>query len=367
MTASPIEWLQNPDGSKGKSWNPVRGCSRVSHGCDSCYAMRQAHRFAGEGGTYEGLTTLRKGKVDWSGEARFVPDMLDTPLRWRKPQRVFVNSMSDMFHHSVTFEQIAAVFGVMAACPQHTFMVLTKRPERAVEFFAWLDEQARGLPSLVGAQPSPAEFAQSGAVLMFADQAMGFRFSRNIDEKSVRLFVETTRRPWPLPNVHLGVSAENQATADERIPLLLKCPAAVRWVSAEPLLGPIAFTDVREKLLDGSERSKNALVANDSLFGEDALSRNRCSWVVVGGESGQGARPMNLEWMRSVVEQCKAAGTPVFCKQFGARPFEMGQGLLDDDDPDAVDVCPIRLKHKKGADLSEIPGDWPREYPRSEP
>lgn len=126
-----IEWTD-------ATWNPVRGCSRVSPGCDNCYAMHVAHRFSGPGMPYEGLTVLRKGKTDWAGIARFVPDHLSDPLRWTKPRHVFVNSVSDLFHHTVSNEQIAAVFGVMAASPRHTFQVLTKRPERMVEWFEQL-------------------------------------------------------------------------------------------------------------------------------------------------------------------------------------------------------------------------------------
>ncbi|HEX2677999.1 MAG TPA: DUF5131 family protein, partial [Polyangiales bacterium] len=133
MGETAIEWTDTV-------WNPVRGCARVSPGCESCYAERQAHRFSNPGGPYEGLTVLGKHGPRWSGRARFVPETLDAPLRWRKPRRIFVNSMSDLFHHDITNEQIAAVFGVMAACPQHTFQVLTKRAERLPEWFRWVDE-----------------------------------------------------------------------------------------------------------------------------------------------------------------------------------------------------------------------------------
>jgi protein gp37 len=123
-----IEWTD-------RTWNVVRGCSRVSPGCDNCYAMGQAHRFAGPGKPFDGLTryTAKRG-VDWAGFARFVPEKLAEPLSWRKPQRIFVNSMSDLFHESLSNEEIAAVFGVMAACPQHTFQILTKRPKRMREW-----------------------------------------------------------------------------------------------------------------------------------------------------------------------------------------------------------------------------------------
>ncbi|MGW8286400.1 MAG: DUF5131 family protein, partial [Candidatus Deferrimicrobiaceae bacterium] len=131
-----IEWTKGDDGTKGKAWNPVIGCRRVSDGCSRCYAERMAYRLEKMGQKqYAGLTVLGKSGRRWTGEVRLVPDKLGEPLRWRKPRRVFVNSMSDLFHEDVPDEYIAAVFGVMAACPQHTFQVLTKRPERAAEWF----------------------------------------------------------------------------------------------------------------------------------------------------------------------------------------------------------------------------------------
>lgn len=282
-----IEWCS-------KTWNPVRGCSRVSPGCDHCYAMGQAHRFAGPGKPYEGLTTIRRGKVDWSGVARFVPGALDEPLRWRKPERVFVNSMSDLFHHSLSFEQIAAVFGVMAACPQHTFLVLTKRPERAVQFFSWLAASA---------------VSMGGPTVNAARGARWFAWNF-VDESRREFRVHDPEQPWiwPLPNVHLGVSCENQETADERIPLLLKCPAAVHWVSAEPLLGPLNL-----HLLLCTHANPEHPEHKFSLVCNGASDR----WVVVGGESGPGARPFDLAWARSIVEQCETAEVPCFVKQFG--------------------------------------------------
>lgn len=197
-----------------ETWNPLRGCSKVSPGCKNCYAETMAARFAGPGQPYEG--TIDRGR--WNGQIRLVPEKLAEPLRWRRPRRIFVNSMSDIFHESVPFEFVAAVFGVMAACPQHVFQVLTKRPERAAEFFKWAS-------SLHAAEETHIadiceEFSRGAGVCV--DPKYGL--------------VE-----WPLPNVWLGVSVEDQTTADERIPHLLQCPAAVRWVSYEPALGPVDF------------------------------------------------------------------------------------------------------------------------------
>ena len=204
---SKIEWTN-------ATWNPIRGCSRVSEGCRHCYAESVAARFSGPGLPYEGLVRIASGKpTGWNGVVRMVHEHLADPLRWKRPRRVFVNSMSDLFHESLTNEQIAAVFGVMAAAPRHTFQVLTKRSARMREWFAWVaDHGARGARS--------ACRASAALYLVASPEVPGG------DE-------------WPLRNVWLGVSTENQAAADERIPELLRTPAAVRWISAEPLIGPV--------------------------------------------------------------------------------------------------------------------------------
>ena len=226
-----IEWTD-------KTWNPVRGCSMVSEGCRNCYAMRFAHRWPK---LYGGLTDSTQR---WTGDVRLVPEMLDAPLHWRKPRRIFVNSMSDLFHEAVPSQFIADCFGVMEKAKQHTFQILTKRPERL--------------------------------------------------EEVMRLFCYGV----PLPNVWLGVSVEDQATADERIPLLLETPAAVRFVSYEPALGPVDF----ETWL------------NYGRLGEKWDSIN---WLIAGGESGPHARPAHPDWFRSVRDQCLAAQVPFFFKQWG--------------------------------------------------
>lgn len=228
-----------------ETWNPVRGCSRVSEGCRHCYAERVAARFSGPGKPYEGLAVMKSDGPHWTGKVRLVAAALDLPLRWRKPRRIFVNSMSDLFHKGLTDHEILKVFVTMARARQHTFQILTKQPRRMLEWF------------LVCADDTVRPLAWAGV-------------------------------PWPLPNVWLGVSVEDQETADERIPLLLQTPAAVRWVSAEPLLGPIEFP---------------------------TMLRNWIDWLVVGGESGPGARPMHPDWARGLRDQCVAAGVPFFMKQ----------------------------------------------------
>jgi protein gp37 len=219
MSDTSIEWTD-------VTWNPVRGCRRVSPGCEHCYAERVAHRFSGTGGKYAGLTVVGNHGPRWAGQARFVPEKLGEPLTWRKPRKVFVNSMSDLFHEDVTFEQIAAVFGVMAACPQHTFQILTKRPDRAVAFFTWIAEAGAGLQGEVGETPTSGSPNGAACAMSASSNVLG-----------PRGWVAACNAPWPLPNVWLGASCEDQPRADERVPLILQCPAAVHFVSAEPLLG----------------------------------------------------------------------------------------------------------------------------------
>ncbi|WP_116201310.1 DUF5131 family protein [Amycolatopsis circi] len=231
--ASKIEWTD-------ATWNPATGCTKVSPGCDHCYAETLHERFHGKGSF--ATVTLH-------------PARLDVPLRWRKPRRVFVNSMSDLFHDDVPDEYIAKVFGVMAAASHHTFQVLTKRHGRM-----------RSLLSDDG----------------FREQVF---LANNLDQGDV------LGEGWPLPNVWLGVSTEDQRWADIRIPALLDTPAAVRWISAEPLLGPIDL--------------------------HRGWSARRLDWVVVGGESGRAARPMHPEWARSLRDQCVEVGVPFLFKQWG--------------------------------------------------
>jgi protein gp37 len=227
-----IEWCD-------RVWNPVTGCDKVSEGCRNCYAERIASRFWGE------------RKFD---QVQCHPDRLSEPGKWKKPQRIFVNSMSDLFHPDVLGAFMADVWDEMVSHPRHTFMVLTKRPDRLLEFAKWYGDE-------------------------FKSQ-----------------------------NIWIGVSVENQKAADERIPLLLQTPAAVRFVSVEPMLGEVDLgnflcADYRHKLTLG----------------------NYLDWVICGGETGSGARPMHPDWARSLRDQCQAVGIPFFFKRLGG-----GSGRLLD-------------------------------------
>jgi protein gp37 len=283
------------------TWNPIRGCSRVSEGCRHCYAERHAYRFSGPGLSYEGLVQIGADgarRPQWNGKIKFVEEHLLDPLRWKKPRRIFVNSMSDLFHENVTDEMRDRIFAVMALCPQHTFQVLTKRPERILAYLT---------PTMSNYQPANVYDAA---------------------ETISSSFIDREHTLWPLPNVQLGVSVEDQKTADERIPLLLQTPAWHHFISAEPLLGSVSLAP--EWLNVGSIEVKMDQDLYDSL-GEDGRERyirklqaeathagfNQLDWVIVGGESGAGARPMHPDWARSLRDQCKAAGVPFFFKQWG--------------------------------------------------
>jgi len=278
-------------------------------------------------------------------EVQLLPDRLDQPLRWRRPRRIFVDSMADLFHEDVPEEFIDRVFAVMALSPQHTFQVLTKRPER---MHAYMTALHPGGNFISDGQPGTAvEWRMQGAICEafklggpYALNRASYLFSVKYGEDCETMFPE-----WPLPNVWLGVSCEDQATADERIPLLLETPAAVHFISAEPLLGPIDLTLVGNFLpynvLDGMARGTVS-----SLFdqGEQPFEHKRgakLDWVIVGGESGRNARPMDHAWARSIREQCRAAGVAFFGKQhvspgYRKRPLPLADGLGDQEWPEAA-------------------------------
>lgn len=301
-----IEWTD-------ATWNVIGGCTRVDEGCRNCYAEIMAARFSGPGQWGEGLAQIvgQPGKTDhrWTGKLRFNESALDKPLRWRKPRRIFVNSTSDLFHQWVPDKWIDRVFAVMALCPQHTFQILTKRPERAREYLAGL-----------GAAGPLDIFVRGGGRLLKAAEYS----TRN----SARVEFQPVQR-WPLRNVWLGTSISDQASADLRIPHLLNTPAAVRFVSAEPLLGPLILDD----MCDGW-KFYDALRGNwwhDSEPPRIEHGKPRLDLVIVGGESGPGARPMHPDWARSLRDQCEAAGVAFFFKQWGEWESSLDR---DRDDPD---------------------------------
>lgn len=292
-----IEWTRGDDGSPGATWNPVTGCSKVSAGCEHCYAETLAERFRGTPGHY----------FEHGFDVQLRPEKLEQPLRWRRPRRIFVNSMSDVFHDQVPDEYVAKVFAVMALAPQHTFQVLTKRHARMrsllsrPEFWHLVAEQGR------------AHHIGDGQGWLRVGAMLGGR---------------------PLPNVWLGVSVEDQKWADIRIQALLATPAAVRFLSCEPLLGPVDLTEFLWVLDEDACGDQGCCPPDTSLVPRGS----RPDWVIVGGESGRGARPMRPEWARSLRDQCRAAGVPFLFKQWGAYgPANSSDG------PD----CVIRLGKRK--------------------
>lgn len=243
-----------------EAWNPVVGCRPVSEGCRHCYAARMAHRGMCE--QHRGLTKMGKGGPVWNGKVNLVHRALEIPQHWRKPRRIFVDSMFDLFYERVPFEYVAAIFGVMTACPQHTFLCLTKREHRAAQFTEWFyrDRPKHKINSAIR------------------------RFVPDLDP-----IVEDMS--WPLPNVQLIVSTEDQETYDDRVHVLVhSCLAAVKGVSVEPMLGPIKLR---------------------------ATGRLHLQWVVIGGESGHRARPMKRQWVYNLIRECKDADIAVYVKQTG--------------------------------------------------
>lgn len=357
MSISKIEWTD-------RTWNPARGCSRVSEGCRNCYAETIAARFSAPGAPFAGFAERTKSGPRWTGRVDLIPGKLAEPLSWRQPQRVFVNSMSDLFHEALPFEDIAAVFGVMAATPYITFQILTKRPERMLQWFEWIAEQGLELEAAVGVKPTSGSPVPGACATFSGEETLG--------SKGWRAALNAS---WPLLNVWPGVSAENQATADERIPLLLRCPAAVRFVSYEPALGPVDFTRLRSA---GHSGWIDALGKREHR-GPACFERDTgIDWLIVGGESGPGARPFDIAWARSSIEQCKAAGVPVFVKQIGAHPFATGgcYGVFPnrpsqkatDQGPGGKVGWTFRLRDRKGGDMSEWPEDLRvREFPGETP
>ena len=279
---SGIEWTDS-------TWNPTTGCDQVSPGCDHCYAMSMAKRLK----TMGQKDYQTDGNPRTSGEGFGIamhPHRLDQPLRWTRPRKIFVNSMSDLFHSGVTVEFIAEVFAVMSIARQHTFQVLTKR---------------HGRMRAVLSQPG------------FHGLVQGYA-SRHDAAHVVQ---------WPLPNVVLGVSVEDQQRADIRIPALLDTPATVRFLSMEPLLGPvnIEYADWAPESVRGFPGVHNPLtgewwpaVGNYAKeYDGRMVGQPKIDWVIVGGESGRGARPMHPDWVRSLRDQCTSAGVPFLFKQWG--------------------------------------------------
>lgn len=250
---SSIEWTD-------ATWNPVRGCSRISEGCRNCYAERVAARFSAKGQAYHGLAKMTKSGPRWTGKLKLIEKHLDDPLGWKRPRRVFVNSMSDLFHEDLSDVDIEKVFHVMEFASQHHYQILTKRPERMLSYL----ENHRGIDGTPWFKHAPS-------------------------------------------HIWIGVSIEDQKTAEYRLRFLERTRSFICWVSCEPLLGPIDFYKAAEP---GS-----------------------LQWVVVGGESGPHARPMKLQWARQIRRYCSQMKIPFFMKQLGSVLAKGGKGGRFEDLP----------------------------------
>jgi protein gp37 len=334
-----------------ETWNPVVGCDRVSPGCAHCYA-KHIHDLRHKA-SLAGKKVAPQYAVPFE-TVQLMPERLDQPLTWRRPRRVFVNSVADLFHDAVPDDFIDRVFAIMALTSWHTHQVLTKRPARALAYLSAPERRAaiaHAVEVRVRNEPRrPGRFDGVLGDLVLWREREDARFQ----EPTFRMSGISDRR-WPLPNVWLGASVENQRFADERIPLLLQTPAAVRFLSCEPLLGPVDLTAIREQ------------IASASFVTYSALDQN--GREIVGGESGTGARPCNVYELTDVVAQCDFAGVPCFVKQMGARPvtpdlthWRCDYTLL----PDASGYA-LKLRDSHGGD----PDEWPaelrvRQFPSSE-
>ncbi len=276
------------------TWSPITGCSPVSPACTNCYAMRLAGTRLQHHPSRAGLTRETKAGPVWTGEVRFNEQWLAQPLQWKRLRRIFVCAHSDLFHERVPEEWIDRVFAVMARCSRHTFQILTKRPERMRNYLT--------------------------ALYALGERDDGEWFSRGMT-------TPLSGPRIPLQNVWLGVTAEDQRRADERIPLLLDTPAAKRFVSVEPMLGAVDLTNLDP---NGNFRPVGAH-GWSAIWKNNSLGRQWLDWVICGGESGPNARPLHPDWVRGLRDQCIAANVPFFFKQWGEFTVAVDR---DRDDPD---------------------------------
>jgi protein gp37 len=346
--ATSIEWTE-------RTWNPVRGCSMAKGsedgGCLNCYAAQQAARnlpAMRSPTTGKPFAVFRESGPRWTGDVELIPSALAAPLGWRKPQRVFVNSMSDLFHEALPTPAIDSVFAAMVLAPQHTFQILTKRADRMRRYMEALSKD-------------PADRLAAAALHNFGEEAEplvanivnGCSWWATQPPRSVPL--DGSVPLWPLPNVWLGVSVENQKTADERIPLLLQTPAAVRFVSYEPALEPVSF-----QRWMGQEHGRRHIGLPAGLH-----------QIIVGGESGAHARPFDLLWARSVVRQCNEAGVACFVKQMGGFALVPAVRQSHFDYREAAGFRDyneqrwrVLFRNRKGGNMAEWPKDLRvREFP----
>jgi protein gp37 len=327
-----IEWTD-------ATWNIITGCSVVSPGCTNCYAMKLAGTRLAHHPSRAGLTRDSNAGPVWTGGVRFNEQWINDPWRWKRPRRIFVCAHGDLFHEAVPDGWIARVWNVMGQCDHHQFQILTKRPARMREWVTrWADLSGEdGDPKLVRGPDATRAAHPSGRGQLFA--AMLYAMGSPPPGAAYPTFDWMAGQMWwppVLPNVWLGVSVEDQVRADERIPDLLGAPAAVRFLSCEPLLGPINLHSAL------CRKTGSCPTCPQCLGGID--------WLIAGGESGPGARPMHPGWPRGLRDQCVAAGVPFFFKQWGnwAPVCAMAEAEIDacyhaapDRHPDATRRCKV--------------------------
>lgn len=328
---SKIEWTE-------ATWNAIVGCSIVSPGCTNCYAMKMAGRLEAMGTLqhYSGTTKRSKAGPVWTGKLALAPERtLIEPLRRRKPTTYFVNSMGDLFHEDVPDAWIDRIFAVMALAPQHTFQVLTKRAARMRDYLTDSDLSNRISAALGCMLDGDWVWTEGKRFRQAIERLIDVFAGMSTDDDGNIVYHDD---PWPLPNVWLGVSAEDQRRADERVPDLRATPAAIRLVSAEPLLGPIDFGRIPSPVVTPEDEGyyHSALDGGDTHYRDsdpdydgkvwtdavDGPLMEKLDWIIVGGESGKGARPMHPGWARAIRDQCAAAGTAFFFKQWGEWGFD---------------------------------------------
>lgn len=296
-----IEWTD-------ATWNPITGCSIVSPGCTNCYAMALAGTRLKNHPSRRGLTKQVNGKHVWTGAVRFNEQWIYQPLHWAKPRQIFVCAHGDLFAEGVPDAWIDQVFAVMALAPSHTFQVLTKRPGPMKRYLSDPETVERVY-----------DLVMDMVVVDGAKAILTTPRTHDVAPPGNKVMLGL----WPLPNVWLGVSVEDQRRADERIPILLDTPAAIRWISAEPLLGELRLSGVSED----RKRTWDWLTGmNGAMYpdGPDFDYGSKLDWVVAGGESGPHARPMHPDWARALRDQCAAADVPFLFKQWGEHTTAKG-------------------------------------------
>lgn len=338
--ATKIQWVRDWKGSQGESWNFIKGCFKKSDGCKFCYAINISHRHSNNPNQkikkqYEGVTEKTDGgNINFTGRVNFDEKALIKPLKKKKPTTFFI-SMSDLFYPGVEDWVLYKAFAVMALCPQHTFQILTKRPVRMKEFINELD--LNHLSSIAeeiwfSTHPNKTETVKDGAFTKtkyIVPENWYCDVEKNEYENHLVFRYEGSE---PLRNVWLGISVENQKTANHRIPFLLDTIAAIRFISAEPLLDEIDLEKIKFEGENMQTRINSLTGVKIIEYADGGIEISSCpklDKVILGGESGKFARKMDLNWARIIRDQCRMHEVPFFFKQVGGRGPKKGGIELD--------------------------------------